>query len=289
MNNIRRILGVFVISAGVLGLVLSLAGLVSVWLIKPKLGEVANTTIDTLTVNAIASQSILQITGQAMGATIDSMDSLSAILSTTASAVADTLPIIEELDLIMARTLPSALETASESLYTAQEAAQVMESTIHSLDAFRFFLSATPLVGNLLGQTGGSYNPEKPLAESLGELAANLEDLPDTFADISDNLNVADDNLESLGANLTTMSTSIALISSSLGEYEEIIIQSKSSMDGLTSTLTNIQNNLTAFLNGAAVVLTLFFVWFLAAQVIILNQGWQLYKTTPDRMPNVEH
>jgi hypothetical protein len=202
--------------------------------------------------------------------------------------VEDTQPILDEVDTIMAVTLPSTLEATTDSLYTAQEAAQVLESTIQSLEAFRFLLADTPLLGDLVGQTGEPYNPEKPLADSLGEMAANLEGLPDTFVEMSVNLSDTDDNLGSIQENLITMSDSVGLISSSLREYQGMIIQSQSSLDDLTSILTNLQSNLPTMLNGVVIVLTLFFVWLLAAQVVILSQGWELYQGTADRLEKDE-
>ena len=175
MKIMRRILGVLVMIAGILGLVLSLAGLVMVWVAKPTVAVYANTTIDTLNESVITSQSVMEITSQALGATIDSVDALSAMLSTTGSYSGRYQACLDEFDIIMADTLPSTLEATTESLYTAQEAAQVLESTIQSLDAFRFLLSGAPLVGDFVDQAGESYNPEKPLADLLGELASNLE------------------------------------------------------------------------------------------------------------------
>jgi hypothetical protein len=288
MNVIRRILGLLVMIAGILGLMLSLAGLVIVWVAKPTATAYANTTIDTLNKSVITSQSVMETTGQALGATIDSVDALSTMLSTTATTVEDTQPVLDEIDIIMSVTLPSTLEATTDSLYTAQEAAQVLESTIQSLDAFRLLLSDTPLLGDLVGQTGEPYNPEKPLADSLGELAANLEGLPDTFVEMSVNLSDTDDNLGSIQENLITMSDSVGLISSSLGKYKGMIIQSQSSLDDLTSILTNIQSNLPTILNGVVIVLTLFFIWLLAAQVVILSQGWELYQGTADRLEKDE-
>jgi len=226
----------------------------------------------------------MEITGQALGATIDSVDALSIMLRTTAVTVEDTQPVLDEIDTIMAVTLPSTLEATTVSLYTAQDAAKVLESTIQSLDAFRFLLSATPLVGDLVNQTGESYNPEKSLADSLGELAGNLEGLPDTFVEMSVNLSAADDNLGSIQENLITMSDSVGFISSSLSEYQKMINQSQSSMDNLTSILTNIQSNMATILKWVVIVLSLFFVWLLAAQIVILSQGWELYQGTADRM-----
>ena len=284
MKVMRRILGVLVMLAGVLGLVISLAGLIGVWVAKPTVATYAGTTIDTLNQSVVTSQNVMEVTGQALGATIDSVDALSAMLSTTAATVEDTKPVLDKFDAMMSTTVPSTLEAATDSLYTAQEAARVLESTIQSLDTFRFLLSSTPMIGALLPQTGEAYNPEKPMADSLGELASSLEGLPDTFVEVAADLSATDDKLAAVQENLVTMSDSVRLISSSLGEYEKMITQSKSSMDNLTSILTNIQTNLDTILTGVAIVLSLFFVWLLAAQVVILSQGWELYQGTADRM-----
>jgi len=284
MKVIRRILGALVMLAGALGLVLSVAGLAMVWVARPTVAGYATSTIDTLEQSVVTSKRVMETTGQALGATTDSVDALSTMLVTTAATVEDTKPVLNEFDVIMASTLPSTLEAATESLYTAQEAARVLESTIQSLDGFRVLLSATPLLGDLIPQPIELYNPETPLADSLGELASNLEGLPDTFAGMSDDLNATDEKLVVVQENLLTMSDSVSLISSSLREYEEMVVESKSSMDGLTAILTSIQDNLGTILNGVAIALTLFFAWLLAAQTVILSQGWELYRGRAERM-----
>lgn len=283
MKVMRRLLGVFVMVAGILGLLLSLAGLVLVWVAQPVVTVYANTTLGTLNKSITNSKNVMETTAQALGATVDSVDALSAMLGTTAATVEDTKPVINKVTTIMSVTLPSTLKAATDSLYTAQEAAQILESTIQSLDAFRSMMSEVPLVGGLV-QTGEAYNPEKPLADSLGELAVALEDLPDTFVGISADLDKTDDNLGSIQENLITMSDSAKVISASLSEYENIVTQSQPTMDDLAAILTNIQSNLPTILNRVAIVLTLFLVWFLAAQVVILSQGWELYQGTANRM-----
>lgn len=284
MKVLRRMLGVLVMIAGILGLLLALAGLAAVWIVKPTVSVYANATIDTLNKSVVTSKSVMVTTGEALGATVDSVDALSAMLETTAATVEDTKPILDEIDTIMSVTLPSTLKATTNSLYTAQEAARVLETTIQSLDAFRFLLADVPLVGEFIGQPEQSYTPEKPLADTLGELATNLKGLPDTFVQMSDDLSTTDDNLGSIQENLITMSDSVGQISVSLGEYERMVVQSQSSMDDLATILTNMKSNLPTILNGTAMVLTLFLAWLLAAQIVILSQGWELYHGTADRM-----
>jgi hypothetical protein len=270
--------------AGVLGLALSLVGLVLVWAGKPAVASYATTIIDTLTTSIATSESVMETTGRALGATVDSVDALSAMLSTTAAAVEDTKPVLDGIDHMMAITLPVTLQTASDSLYAAQEAAGVLESTMQSLDTFRFLLSSAPLIGDLVPKPGDTYNPEVPLAASLGELAANLETLPRTLVGISSSLSSTDEKLMSVQQNLTTMSTSVGEISSSLSEYQQMVTQSRASMDSLKSMITNLRANLATILNAAALIMTLFFIWLLAAQVVILSQGWELFQGTANRM-----
>lgn len=288
MNALRRILGALVMIAGILGIILSLAGVVSVWVVKPNVTNYVEITIQTIETSVITSQKALQVTGQALGATVVSVDALSTMLSTTAVSVEETQPVLDQLNVMMGETMPSSMESASDSLKTAQQAAVVLESAIKSLENFRAAMSATPLLSSLVEQPKQTYNPEVPLADSLGELATTLESLPATFTEMSANLDKADDNLVTIQSNLVTMSDSVGLISKSLSEYQAMITQSQSSMENLISILTNIRNNLTSILNGVAMAFSLFFLWLLVAQVVILTQGWELYQGTASRMESSE-
>src|SRR5512136_1419653 len=136
MGILRRILGVFVMIAGILGLLISIAGLIMVWVARPTVNAYAGSTIDTLNTSITTSKDVMGITGQALGATVDSLDALSTMLSTTATTVDNTTPVLTEINTVMSDTLPSTLKAATTSLLSAQEAAKVLESTIQSLDSF---------------------------------------------------------------------------------------------------------------------------------------------------------
>lgn len=284
MSAFRRILGVLVMCAGVLGLLLSLAGVVFVWMVKPTVASSIDATITTLATSIRTSKKAIEITEQALQATIDSVDALSTMLSATAASVQDTQPMLDQITTFLGVNLPETMESATGSLRTAQQGAEVLDSAISSLNTFRTLLSGAPLIGSFVEQPDQPYNPEKPLAESLGELAANLEGLPDIFTQMSEDLDKADDNLLAVQESLATMSESVSLIAGSLGEYEAMVAQSQTSMDNLLAMLENIQANLATILNTAAILLSLFFLWLLAAQVVIFSQGWELFRGTADRM-----
>jgi len=80
------------------------------------------------------------------------------------------------------------------------------------------------------------------------------------------------------------MSGNVTSISTSLGQYQTMIGQSKESMDSIKDLLTGIQTNLDTILTATTIVLLLFFLWLLAAQVVIFSQGYELFHGTAGRM-----
>ena len=284
MSILRRFLGVFVMIAGVIGLLLSLAGLVGIWMVKPDITSSVETAMTILSITVETTNDPLAITYDALGATIDSVDGLSEMLVTTAATVEDTQPVLTEVNLLMAVTLPETLQAATDSLLTAEQAAKSLESAIVSFETFQAIIGATPILNSFVPAPQTTYNPEKPLADSLGELAVSIAEIPPSFEVMSTELDNADDNLASLKGSLETMSVSVSRISDSLEEYQTMISQSQASMDSINSLLSNVQNNLDRILTAVTVVLVLFFLWLLAAQVVIFSQGYELFRGTAGRM-----
>ena len=284
MNLLRRILGILVMIAGVLGLALSIAGLAGVWMVKPTVVASATSTIDTLNRSVSSSQEAMGVTREALDATVNSLDALVLMLDSTAASVDDTVPVLEQMNVLMGENLPAILQSASDSLASAQQAAVVMDSTVRSLEAFQIAMSGVPLISGFVEVPTEAYDPEIPMSESLGEVAENLESMPPMFVQMAADMDRADDNLETVQSGLGTMSENVALISGSIGEYERMVAQSQASMADLQPVLASIQNSLTPVVDGAALGLTLFFLWLLAIQVVVFSQGWELYQGTAGRM-----
>lgn len=284
MSFLRRILGIFVMIAGIVGLLLSLGGLTGVWMAKPVLLASADSTLKTLSASIDASKDTMQITEEALGATVNSIDALSTMLSVTAVTVSDTQPMFTQVNVLMGETLPETFEAAISSLEAAGQAATSLESAIKSFEVFQVVLASAPLIGSLVPTNTPPYNPEKPLADSLMELSASLEDMPATFLEMSTSMDKADDNLVEIKTNLETMSVNVTAISSSLGEYQRMVGSSRDEMDNLKATLSGIQGSLAQGLDIAAYALTLFFLWLLAAQIVIFSQGIELFRGTATSM-----
>jgi len=246
MKIIRRTLGILVMIAGILGLLLSLAGLIGLWAAKPAVESATISTITTLSSSIDTSQHAMEVTGEALGATIDSVDALAVMLGSTADTVENTQPVFNQLNNFLGESLPATLESASTSLESAQQAANVVDSAIKSLEKFRVLLGRAPLIGGFVDQPEQAYDPEKSMADSLGDLAANLAVLPEQFTTMAESLDKADDNFDTIQSSLVTMSGSVGAISDSLAEYQKIIAESQSSMENLSTILYSVEENLEA-------------------------------------------
>lgn len=284
MKFLRRILGIFVMIAGIIGLLLSLSGLVGLWMVRPLVKTSLDATISTLTSSIDTSQKAMTATIEALNAGITSVDALSEMLDATALTVEDTQPVITQMNAVMGETLPNTLKSATSSLEAAQQAAVSLEGAIQSFETFKV------IIGSVLpiSSSTSSYAPKIPLADSLGALVTDIEEMPATFEGVSANIEKADDNLETIKTNLSTMSDNVALISGSLSEYQGMVGESQTSMSNLKTMLTGLQEKLDRIVNLSALVLGLFLLWLLAAQVVIFSQGWELYHGTAGRMDRAQ-
>lgn len=285
MSVLRKILGVLVMIAGILGLVLSIAGLIAVWTFKPAVTSGLVATVDTLNTSLTTSQQAMVVTGQALEGTINSVAALQTMLTATAKSVESTTPVMDQMTTFLGEKLPGTIGSAQQSLIAAQTGAEMLDSAIRSFDSFKSLLSGIPFIGGMIPSSPSTvYNPEKTLSESLGEVATQLDGLPEMFQQISSDLGKSGENMLTIQTSLDTMATNVGTITTSLEQYQSMIANSQSSMQNMQAMLSGIQANLGTILTGLAAVMTLFLLWLLAAQVVILSQGWELYQGTAGRM-----
>jgi methyl-accepting chemotaxis protein len=284
MKFLRKFLGVTVMIAGILGILLSMTGMISIWVLKPTVQQGTETLLNTLDISLETSIRAVGVTEDALGATINSIDALQTMLEATASAVESTEPILNNINEFMAVKLPGTINAATDSLKAAQQGAEIIDGAIRSFDSFKTVLSGIPLIGGFIEPPQQTYNPDRTLAQSLGDVAGNLSDLPSSFGEISANMDKADDNLGTIQDSLDTMAINVSQISASLGEYQKMLAESQKSMEATQEIVQNIEENLDTILFAIGAILTLFFLWLLIAQVVILTQGYELFQGTANKM-----
>jgi methyl-accepting chemotaxis protein len=261
------------IAAGIIGVLLSLAGITGLWLVRPAVTTSLHTVLSALSSSVDTSQQAMNITDDALDASIQGFDGLSEVIHSMENSVKNATPAVEAVSGLLNDTLPASVKSATDSLNTARNAAVSLEGAVKQLDLLQSSLNNVPFLNSLIPDPAPANEQEKPLSDSLGELSGSLEDIPSSFQDVSRDLDKAAGDLQSIQKNLGSISESVDSLSSSLKEYKGKLAESRSSLESLKSMLTSAEENLDPIVITTAIVFSLLFFCLLMTQVVVIDEG----------------
>lgn len=258
----NRVVGFLLVLAALLGLTISLAGLRTVWMVKPTLSKGIVDGVGLVVSSLETTGQGLEVTQQALASSVESISDMQSTLEATADTMSSLQPLLDEIQKLMAEEIPDTVAAAQQALATAQQSAGVIETVLHTI-------SAIPLVGI-------PYAPEVSLQEALGEVVKSMEGLPDKLHDIQDELEKTGDDLEVMQADLETVAAAVEEIESSMAQYKKVIEDYKASLDLLKDRLDTIVKNAPQIIDALGWALTAFLAWMAIANLGLLTQGWEL-------------
>jgi chromosome segregation ATPase len=264
MTVVRRITGLLLMIAAVIGLVFSILALATIWRVEPTLITNLQNVVTLLNQTMQTTSDGLSITKDALTASVNTVANLQTSLETTATTLESTDPLLTEVVDMMQKQLPDTIRATQQSLTTAQSSAQVIDSLLGSL-------SKIPLIGSSIG-----YKPEVPLSDALGQVAQSLNGLPDSFANMEDSLRNTQGNIQKFQADMTVMADSVGQIKSSVAQYEQVVDNYQASIAQVQSQLTALSAGVPQMTRALMLGLTVFLVWMAIAQLGLFTQGFEL-------------
>ena len=278
----RRLLGIFLLAVGVIGIALSVAGII-----------VGRQLVDAI---GAGIQSNLQLTSQSLETveetlllaktTISDVNSgLETVETTTTDlgrTINETRPLIDQVNQVASGDVPNSIEAVQTALPNMVEVAGIIDDTLTTLNNFR-------IDENILGlpiqyDLGINYNPDVPFDDSVLAMGESLEGLPETLRSLQIYMNVTNNNLQtiSLGLNrvardLNTINGRIAAVDPLLNEYIRIVNETR-------DNTRLIRAQLDEQLQMARLIVTIVMVWLGLAQVAPLYLGWELLAGRRERL-----
>jgi len=278
----RRLLGIFLLAVGVIGIALSVAGII-----------VGRQLVDAI---GAGIQSNLQLTSQSLETveetlllaktTISDVNSgLETVETTTTDlgrTINETRPLIDQVNQVASSDVPDSIEAVQTALPNMVEVAGIIDDTLTTLNNFR-------IDENILGlpiqyDLGINYNPDVPFDDSVLAMGESLEGLPETLRSLQIYMNVTNNNLQtiSLGLNrvardLNTINGRIAAVDPLLNEYIRIVNETR-------DNTRLIRAQLDEQLQMARLIVTIVMVWLGLAQVAPLYLGWELLAGRRERL-----
>lgn len=262
-SSFFRIVGIALIIASIGGLIFSLAGLVSIWILRPTIKNNIMENVELFRSALETTAEGLAIADASLHLSIESVSALQVTVDATARSIDATIPMISTLTDLTKEDLPEVVENAQTSLVAAQESARIIDSVLTAL-------ASIPFVPRDI------YNPPVPLHIALERVSESMDTLPIALKTIEDSLAASGENLEIIQGDIDRMSTDISGIRTSLLEAESVIAQYEDLVASMLERIRPMEERLPFQIDITVWVISFILVWAAIAQVGLLIQGWDL-------------
>lgn len=259
----NRVLGMALLIAGALGLVLCLGGLLAA---GPVLRNIENGLTRELTVADQALQATadgLDIAAASIAEAEVTIASLSASLFDATGAITATTPTLRAVGTLAGTDLPATVRSTQTALNSAQATARIVDDVLGALDSI-------PLV-NL-----GTYNPEVPLSDAIGDVSASLNPVPATLGSIADGMTTTADSLEQVNTNLARAAQSVNDLSGNVRDAAVVVEQYQAVVADLQAELERLQTWTPQWVGIVRWGVWLGLLWLSVTQLALIVYGLDL-------------
>lgn len=262
----RRLVGFTLIATGILGLLISLAGMFLVGYAGATAQAALKRQVDVVD-NALAATSDGLIVAE--GALVEAertLGNLSSAVGNTSRALSDTQPSLEALQALTDVSLPETIVSTQLALDGAAETAAIIDAVLSTLSVF-----------------GVRYNPDVPLNVAIEQVSQSLADVPPALNEVAAGLDTAGNNLATIADDLNAVETGLQTIASDLREATGVIEQYQGVVTDLQEEAAKVGTTVPGWISATRWGLTLLLIWLGLAQIGLLAQGWELLQQTGDR------
>lgn len=260
----RKRLGFFLIIVALLGLLFSLVGITTPWIVKPRIKQ-----------NLLESLELFNKTLQTTGEGLSVMDSAIENAKTNLTTIAATFENVDSTFDSVTDSLSSSATLIGDDLRTTVNDTQIAlassASSAEIIDKTLSFLAAVPLIGI-------NYQPEVPLHISLAQVADSFDTIPDSLEDIEQGLDDTSTGLDTLKGNLTTITEDILLLEDDLGDAQSVLSNYQTTLDQILTKTNAFQGNLSLILTLLCLFISGMFLSLGTAQVSTILLGLQHYR-----------
>lgn len=260
--TLTRLAGILLIVAAVLGLIVSLAGLIL-------LGR-AEQDFSASIANGIALlDRALGTTMEGLAVTSDSLDragnTITWLETTTGGfgrAITNTIPTINALSDVLGEDLPATIEATQQALASAQTSAKFLDDAVVLFNALR----------------PSEPRTTPPLNETIAEVSASLDGIPAALVKAREGLVRTARNLRRIENNLASVTGGITEIGVGLEDAQSVIVDYQDVVKDLKNKVEVVGDRLPGWLSAARWSLSLVLIWLGIAQIGLLTQGLELIR-----------
>lgn len=262
-----RLAGSLLIFAAILGIVISVSGIVFVWSLEPRIAGDLSRSIDLFDRTLSATSALLFAVDGSLQQVGKDVNLASASLGDVAAAMETTSTMTDAMATLIGVDFTRSLLEMQRSLVSVRNSAGLIDQTLR-------LLSFVPGLGS-------GYRRDLPLEDSVVEVQKSLVALPASLAEVQEALKQTSRNFKTLQYDVDNLALTVGDIQASLSgaqqvvsDYQEIIAEARSSLD-------QARTRLPLYLKAAAWLVTVLLLWLLIAQISLFMQGWNMLQPPP--------
>ncbi len=275
---LRKIAGLVLLIIGLLGVLLSIGGIVYSGRAVDAVVKVLDDTLG-LTGGSLATvEDTLALARGTIGDVNVSLVTVQETADSLAKTLADTQPLLEEVAQITGEDAPESIESVQEAIPAVAEVAGVIDDTLITLNEFK--IEEEILGFELNYDLGVNYAPAVPFDETVSGLGTSLDGFPDRLRELEPSLTAANENLGMVAANIYAVSDDLAVINGRVAEVDPLLGDYIGIVQNINGTIGTTQSTVQAQASNVKLALQLIFAWLGFLQFSLLYLGWDLMTRT---------
>jgi methyl-accepting chemotaxis protein len=256
-STIKSILGLVLLVMSVIFFLVSLGGLIGIWVYNQPLTERVMTLVQTTSQDLEGAAAAIELSQAELISAKAQLGLLQAIMETLGLNAEEDLNRLADIVGQVEDTLSPVLDRLSSGIGTLREALLNIKDTLERINEL-------PLV-----------NIEIPGIEEIEQGAGQLQDLQNQIEEgggkIEQLSQTPQDTVDSLVTGFTRLETSMDSLMETLDEYAEKI-------EATQEQLSYLEQNLPRWIDYTSAALTVILVWLGISQVGLFVLGWSYYK-----------
>lgn len=262
-NLVYKVLGFSLLVAAVIGILVSLAGLIVIIRVQKQATVSLTSMLELLDSTLTTTENGFEVADNAFADAIDALESLQTTVDSVEVVMGKTLPTLDSISELIGTKLPSTIRSTRGALNVAQTAAK-------NVDNFLTTLSSIPIIGTVI------YNPETPLNQTISKVSDSLKDTPEMLKSSQENIDQMSVSLGDIQTEMKGISGNVRSITSSVEEARAVLQDYQESVKSIHNEVNRIQEKLPTWMRLLTAGFTLIFIWLALAQVAIAMQGLEL-------------
>lgn len=259
----QRISGIALMTAGVMGILLVIAGIIFMVRVGPRVEASAAESLELVDRTLLTTEEGLVLAEDSLAQVVETVESLEATVASVGQTIYGTVPLVDSVADLLGERLTETIKATQDTLLSLAKSAKLVDNVLS-------IVTAIPFIGV------DRYQPEVPLHVGLERVITSLNEIPDSLGAAQEDITSSSGNLEEMHGEVTTMAENIAQIATSLESAQSVLAEYRDIVTDLQEQVSSVRQGLPVWLRWLGIAFSFVLVWLGIAQIGPMMQGWEL-------------